>query len=133
MNMDITNFSAKDSVAPTVVNVSGGAAAIPTTHGNSLPTLGQASVPSANAQQGTVASQPDSATLHSLVNQANHAVSAHDSNLKFTVAEGTNIRVIRIEDSETGELIRQIPSEAMVALSRALEEMRQGALLEEKA
>jgi flagellar protein FlaG len=67
------------------------------------------------------------------VDKANETMSMRLSNLQFTVSEGTDVPVVRIEDAETGELIRQIPSEEMVALSKALDELKQGMLLEEKA
>jgi flagellar protein FlaG len=71
--------------------------------------------------------------LRAQVDKANETMSMRLSNLQFTVAEGTDIPVVRIEDAETGELIRQIPSEEMVALSKALDELKHGMLLEEKA
>jgi flagellar protein FlaG len=134
MNMDITNVTAKDSVAPMAVQVNGTAATSkPTSPGNDLPLLGQISVPSGSTGDGAQASYPDSKTLHGLVDQANHALSTRDSHLKFSVAEGTDIRVVRIEDTQTGELIRQIPSEQMVAVAQALSELTQGMMFEAKA
>jgi len=72
------------------------------------------------------------ADMRDLVNQANESFSMSTSNLKFSVAEGTDINVIRIEDAETGELIRQIPSEEMVAIARALKDQQQGMMLKER-
>ena len=71
--------------------------------------------------------------LGDLVEQANKAFATSSSNLKFSVAEGTDISIIRIEDAETGELIRQIPSEEMIAIARALDDLQQGMMLEERA
>ena len=104
-----------------------------TTQGNSLPDLGQVRVPSGKPQDGVSASQLNTDKLNNIVEQANEALKVRSSDLKFSVAEGTNINIVRIEDSETGELIRQIPSEQMVAIAKALDEMSQGTMLKEEA
>ncbi len=77
--------------------------------------------------------KPNAEELRDLVEKANDSSQVRSSNLNFSVAEGTDINVVRVEDSETGELIRQIPSEQMVALARALDEQKQGMVLEERA
>lgn len=132
--MDITNVNVKDSMAPAAVNLPGTTSTSkPTTHGNSLPDMGQINSPAENVQDGVPASHLDSERLQGLVDQVNKALSTHTSNLKFTVAEGTDVRVVRIEDTQTGKLIRQFPSEAVVALARALGDSKQGTMLEERA
>ncbi len=75
---------------------------------------------------------PSREELGDIVAKANETPLARSSDLKFSIAEGSDINVVRIEDSETGELIRQIPSEAMVELARALDEQRQGMMFEER-
>ena len=85
------------------------------------------------ASSSSETAKPSAEELQSLVNQANQAVSSRVSELKFSIDEGTNINIVRIEDTETGELIRQVPSETMVAIARALEESNQGSVLEEMA
>lgn len=132
--MDITNFNVKDSVAPVEAKLLGATGTnIPTTQGNSLPALGQIPSPSENSQDRASATSVDPNALHDLLDEANNALSVRHSNLKFTVAEGTDVRVIRIEDTQTGELIRQIPSEQMVAIAGALEDFQRGTMLEERA
>jgi flagellar protein FlaG len=107
--------------------------------GNILPEIGTVAAHSENpqvtgsaSQKSTSSSKPDSTKLHDLVNQANETLQGRFSDLKFTVAEGTDIRVVRIEDTKTGELIRQVPSEAMVAIARALDAAQRGMMVEEK-
>lgn len=130
--MDVSGIAKPVSAAPPVpklkeiVEVSK-----PAIRSVSVPESGLVPVPS-DKLQSTI-SQPDIAELHNLVGKANEALPVNSSNLKFSVDEGTNINVVRIEDSETGELIRQIPSETMVALARALDEGDQGAMLKEMA
>lgn len=102
----------------------------PVPGGNALPQVGQP-LPSQTSSPSN-GSPPAVGDLHSLVAQANNAPQVRASNLEFSVAEGTNIDVVRIRDSETGDVIRQIPSEAMVAIARALSEQSSGTMLEEK-
>lgn len=103
----------------------------PVAGGNALPQAGQP-LPSQTSSPRNGSPQPAAGDLHSLVAQANNAPQVRASNLEFSVAEGTNIDVVRIRDSETGDVIRQIPSEAMVAIARALSEQSSGTMLEEK-
>ena len=94
---------------------------------------GQVSAGNEQPKSGGSSDQLSTAELRELVSQANETLLVSFSSLKFSIDEGTNINVVRIEDSETGELIRQIPSEAMVALARAIEERKHGAMLKEIA
>ena len=133
--MVVSNLTMSGSDAPFVAKVTGTGTAKPTSGGNALPSLpesGQVRASSDSAQSSEPASQLSPTELRDLVGQANEALLVRFSNLKFTIAEGTDINVVRIEDSETGELIRQIPSEQMVALARVLGESRQGMMLEER-
>ncbi|MBL1275531.1 MAG: flagellar protein FlaG [Ectothiorhodospiraceae bacterium] len=133
--MDISNLTTTNTVATSVAKPSGGGGAnklaaqgiiLPET---AAPVAGSETI----AKSDNTALQPDTKELRNLVNQANATLQARSSDLKFTVDEASNISVVRIEDSDTGELIRQIPSKAMLAIAQALEEFTQGSVLEEKA
>jgi len=52
--------------------------------------------------------------------------------LKFTVDDKTGTVVVRVVDTETDQLIRQIPSEEMLAIARNMEQM-QGLLVRREA
>ncbi len=54
------------------------------------------------------------------------------SNLEFNTDEDTGRTVIRITDSSSGELIRQIPSEEILEIAKALDRL-QGLLVKQKA
>lgn len=66
------------------------------------------------------------------VQRANDTVQVLRSNLQFTVDEATGIDVVKFVDITTKEIIRQIPSEEMLALARRLDEIK-GLLIKEKA
>lgn len=133
--MDIANLTKASSVAPVVAKViEGSSGSQPSvTKGNSLPHEGQASVRAEASLTTNSVSPFNPEELNTLVHQANVVLQERSSDLKFTVVEGTDISVVRIEDTETGELIRQVPSEAVVAIAKALSEAQQGMMLEEKA
>lgn len=52
--------------------------------------------------------------------------------LEFTIDDETDRTIVRVIDSETKEVIRQIPSEAALAIARSLERA-QGLLLDAQA
>lgn len=138
--MNVVNVTQPGTVTPSVTKIGTTGEIKPAAQGNSLPEQGQVHVRSESGQdaghvdqQNNSPSQPNSKELHTLVDQANVTLQSRFSDLKFTVAEGTDVNVVRIEDSETGELIRQVPSEAMVAIARALDQAQRGMMLEEKA
>lgn len=53
--------------------------------------------------------------------------------LHFTVDENSGRTIITVINAETDEIIRQIPPEEILALSRHLEEMTEGVLLSVQA
>lgn len=66
------------------------------------------------------------------VQRANETVQVLRSNLQFTVDRATGIEVVKFIDIKTKEVIRQIPSEEMLALARRLDEIK-GLLIKDKA
>lgn len=54
------------------------------------------------------------------------------SALQFSVDDQSGDTIVRVVDSDTGEVIRQIPSKELVEIARALDKM-QGMLLKQKA
>lgn len=72
------------------------------------------------------------AAVRDAVQRANDTVQVLRSNLQFTVDEATGIDVVKFIDIKTKEVIRQIPSEEMLALARRLDELK-GLLIKDKA
>jgi len=64
------------------------------------------------------------------VAEALAAIAPHAGSLEFVVDDGNTI--VRVVDRETKQLVRQIPSEEMVAIRRALERA-EGILIRSKA
>lgn len=74
----------------------------------------------------------DTETVRQSADQINRFVSQFDRNLQFTVDEETGTNVVKVIDMETEEVIRQIPSEELLAIARALDKL-QGLLIKDKA
>lgn len=66
------------------------------------------------------------ATINQAMRQSNHS-------LEFSVDTDTHQTVVKMVDASTGELIRQFPSEATLAISRNIAQFQQGLLLTQKA
>ncbi len=68
------------------------------------------------------------------VQSLNKAVQTASSNLKFTIDEGTQEPIVRVVDTETGQLIRQIPSKEALAIANSIDDfLSRGALLTQQA
>lgn len=72
--------------------------------------------------ESAVASESQSATLESAVARMNDHIQNLQRNLQFTVDEESGKDVVTVVDSETDEVIRQIPSEEALELARRLHE-----------
>lgn len=67
--------------------------------------------------------------------QGNSIFQATNRSLEFQVDDSTKKVVVKIVDSKTGELVRQIPSEEMLAFIKRMQELdgHQGIMLQDRA
>lgn len=79
------------------------------------------------------AQQASAAQVAKAVEDINRAMRQSNRNLQFSVDAEANRVIVRLTDAETGELIRQIPSDETLAISRAIGDFQQGLLLRQKA
>jgi flagellar protein FlaG len=77
--------------------------------------------------------QPSAAQLQDVLNNINKALKQSNKNLEFTVDSDTKRSIVKLVDSETGDVIRQFPSEEALAISRAIDRIQQGLLLKQEA
>jgi flagellar protein FlaG len=89
---------------------------------------GSTAAPSARPAQPQ---QPDTRQLGTAVERINEQLRAAAQNIRFSIDEDTGKTIVRVVDSNSGELIRQIPSEEVLAVSRSLERL-QGLLLHQR-
>jgi flagellar protein FlaG len=77
--------------------------------------------------------QPQPAQVQKAIEAFKQQIDSKTPNsLAFSVDSANGKTIVRITDSETGEMIRQIPSEEMVAIAQSLDKL-QGMLLQGKA
>lgn len=79
------------------------------------------------------AQQPSTEELKKAVEALNQVLRQSHHSLEFSVDSDTHRPIVRLLDTETGELIRQFPSEETLAISRAIGEFQQGMLLKQEA
>lgn len=78
------------------------------------------------------ASIPNAEQVKSAVGHINKFVQTMSSDLKFTVDEETGIQVVKVVDTKTKEVIRQMPTEEILAIAQALDQL-QGLIINQKA
>lgn len=91
--------------------------------------------PAQNAQedsttQGVSKARPEE--LDQAVKAVNDFVQPFNNALNFSVDQESQTTVVKVIDQNTKEVIRQIPSEEMLALAKALDTMK-GLLIQQKA
>ncbi len=67
--------------------------------------------------------------LKSAVIDINKAMRQSNRNLEFSVDSDTKIPMVKLVDSDTGQLIRQMPSEETLAIARSIDHFQHGLLL----
>ncbi|MBS1229386.1 MAG: flagellar protein FlaG protein [Proteobacteria bacterium] len=85
------------------------------------------------SEKTPVAKPPASeAQLQSAVNAANDFIKPITNAVEFSLDEESDRMVVKVMDNATKEVIRQIPSEEMLAIAQALDKI-QGLLIKQKA
>jgi len=68
--------------------------------------------------------------LEQAIENLNEQLQSSQTNLGFSIDTETDIVVVKVTNKETGELVRQIPAEAVVRLAGKMEDLK-GLLLDE--
>lgn len=110
------------SLQPAPAATTGPSAVVPT-----LPGLRSPTPPAAATAQ-----RDAGVDITAVVARANEAMMAARNGIEFTYDRGSGKSIVRVIDRESGQLIRQIPSEDMLVLARALDRM-QGVLVDGQA
>ena len=75
------------------------------------------------AQAQATQAELDMQKLDETVSYANKAMQSLDRSLSFSVDEGTERVVVKVIDDSTGEIVRQIPPEAILKLAAHFKDM----------
>ena len=78
------------------------------------------------------AQHPGAEAVAAAVKSANAYIQSVSTNLHFSFDQDTGHTVVRMVDTETQEILRQIPSEEMLAISKSIDRM-QGLLINRQA
>jgi flagellar protein FlaG len=81
----------------------------------------------------TAEQQASSAQLRNVADNINKVLKQSNKNLEFSVDTDTKKSVVKLIETDTGDLIRQYPTEEMLAISSAIDQFQQGVLLKQKA
>lgn len=79
-----------------------------------------------------VAVQPTVAQLRNVVDNINKALKQTNNILEFNMDADTKKLTVKLVDMETGDVIRQFPSEDILAIARSIARIQQGLLLNQK-
>lgn len=103
-----------------------------------LPTASQAeggtsvAAPKPPVQAPQAAPPPTAQQVQEAVKEVARAVQAKANNLQFSIDEGTGKTIVKVVDSSTGDLIRQIPSVELLEIAKNIDRM-QSLLMRQKA
>lgn len=91
--------------------------------------------PKADAVQKPAAvKQTPPAQLNTVIEKLNQSMRQNNTQVEFSVDKATKMDVVKMVDSDTGEVIRQYPSEETLAIAEAIDQgTKQGALVNQKA
>ncbi|WP_157651309.1 flagellar protein FlaG [Dechloromonas denitrificans] len=96
----------------------------------------QAAATSSGTQQPvagqTKKEEPSSKDLQDAVKSMNDFVGTINNSLKFSVDDETGKTIVKVMDVDTKEVIKQIPSEEMIAIAKAVDQLK-GLLVQQKA
>ncbi len=120
------------SLKPVVATSNGQTSAV--TRGSQLPVSGQGSPPEAATDPARQGEPSNQEAVRETVHNLNDYVQSQQRELLFEVDDVTGDTVIKVRDSKTDEVIRQIPSEELMALARRMLQMSEdkGNLFQDK-
>lgn len=75
--------------------------------------------------------QPSEEEMNSALQKINDAVQLVSQKLEFSIDKDTDVFVVKVIDKETKEVIRQMPSEELLNVAKALDTL-QGLLIKDK-
>lgn len=89
-------------------------------------------LPKADAKQ-VANQQPTAAQLQNVVDNINKVLKESNKNLEFSVDAETRKTLVKLIDTNTGEVIREFPSKEALAIAHSIDQFQQGLLLRQKA
>jgi flagellar protein FlaG len=85
-----------------------------------------------DAAQADKAAPPSSEELNQAVKQIQDVITKTANRLEFSIDEDLGVSIVKVVDTESKKLIRQIPSEEVLKIAKALDTL-QGLLVKQQA
>lgn len=104
------------------------AVSVPPT-GNTQVEPSQTATPVASKQDA----QSVNVQLQGAVDKLNQAMQEANTGVEFSIDKDSKKPLIKVIDIKTGEMIKQFPSEEMIAISQSIDQFQKGLLLRQKA
>lgn len=133
--MLIPNVSSATQAAPSARPASDGApGVVVASHANvdAPPSVPVNSSP-APAAKLDAPQQPTPAELKQAIDNINRTLKLSNKNLEFSVDTATKKLLVKLVDTETGDVIREFPTEEALAIARSIDQFQQGLLLKQQA
>lgn len=122
------------SIPPAVISPLQSGASPASSHADSAVAAVSAPSNPANQQPGSSQESPrhDAQKVKDAAKKLNEFVSPYASELKFSVDDDTGVNVVKVIDTQSKQVIRQIPSEEMLKIADSIEKL-QGLLVRQTA
>ena len=88
--------------------------------------------PAQRERQDKSSAPVDREQLRTAVQNLHEYIQPINSGVEFSISDETKQVVVKVVDSQTKEVIRQIPSEEMISIAKALDSLK-GLLIRQKA
>ena len=99
--------------------------------GRPVDELGGTHVDTAETNSDT-RSEPERRGIEDVVSEVNEFIKPFNNALQFSIDDTTGATIVKVIDTETEEVIKQIPSEEMLALAKAIGQLK-GLLVKQQA
>ena len=88
--------------------------------------------PAQEPQAAEKAAQPSSEQLNQAVKQIQDVITKSANSLQFSIDEDLGVSIVKVVDTESKKVLRQIPSEEVLKIAKALDTL-QGLLVKQQA
>lgn len=85
------------------------------------------------AVPGKTTAPPSNDQIQSAVDKVNQAMLQANTGVEFSIDSNSRKAVVKVVDTQTGNTIKQFPSEQMIAISKSIDQFQKGLLLTQKA
>lgn len=102
------------------------------TQRNEASRAAQPEAPAAAAKK-TATNELSAGQLQSAVDSINKSLKEVNPSLEFSIDNDTNLTVVKLVEKQSGEVIRQVPTEEALAIAKAIDKFQKGMLLTKEA